>query len=177
MVKNLLAMWETWVWSLGQEDPLEKGMATHSSLLAWRIPWTEDPGELQSMGSQRVGPDWATDTVRSPPLRLLTRVFISGTAALSTPVYSGRSGSSRLQAGSLQAPRAGPALQGGARASHCGGSSGCRAQAPGARTSVVAARRLSRFDLLASVVVSYGYSYSETCGIFLDRGSNPSLLH
>ena len=51
MVKNLLAMQETWVPSLGQEDPLEKGMATHPSILAWRIPWTEEPGQLQSMGS------------------------------------------------------------------------------------------------------------------------------
>ena len=48
-------MWETWVQSLGQEDPLEKEMATHSSILAWRIPWTEEPGGLQSMGLQRVG--------------------------------------------------------------------------------------------------------------------------
>ena len=55
--KNLLAMQETWVQSLGWEDPLEKGMATHSSILAWRIPWTEEPGGLQSMGSQRVGHD------------------------------------------------------------------------------------------------------------------------
>ena len=54
-VKNLLAMQETWVRALGQEDPLEKGMDTHSSILAWRIPWTEEPGGLQSMGSQRVG--------------------------------------------------------------------------------------------------------------------------
>ena len=53
-VKNLPAMWETWVQSLGQEDPLEKGMATHSSILACRIPRTEKPGQLQSMGSQRV---------------------------------------------------------------------------------------------------------------------------
>ena len=51
---------ETWVWSLGWEDPLEKEMATHSSILAWRIPWTEEPGGLQSTGSQRVGHDWAT---------------------------------------------------------------------------------------------------------------------
>ena len=50
MVKNLPAMWETWVRSLGREDPLERGMATHSSILAWRIPWTEEPGGLQSMG-------------------------------------------------------------------------------------------------------------------------------
>ena len=57
MVKNLPAMWETRVQSLGWEDPLEKGMATHSSILAWRIPWTKEPGGLQSMGSQRVGHD------------------------------------------------------------------------------------------------------------------------
>ena len=50
MVKNLPAMRETWVRSLGREDPLERGMATHSSILAWRIPWTEKPGGLQSMG-------------------------------------------------------------------------------------------------------------------------------
>ena len=56
-VKNLPVMQETWVRSLGWEDALEKGMATHSSILAWRIPWTEEPGGLQSMGSQRVGPD------------------------------------------------------------------------------------------------------------------------
>ena len=48
---------ETWVQSLGQEDPLEKEMATHSGILAWKIPWTEEPGKLQSMGSQRVGHD------------------------------------------------------------------------------------------------------------------------
>ena len=52
MIKNLPAMWGTWVLSLGQEDPLKEGMATHSSILAWRIPWTEEPGGQQSMGSQ-----------------------------------------------------------------------------------------------------------------------------
>ena len=56
-VKNLPAMQEMWVRSLGQEDPLEAGMATHSSILAWKIPWTEEPGKLQSIGSQRVGHD------------------------------------------------------------------------------------------------------------------------
>ena len=56
MVKNLPARQETWVPSLGGEDPLEKGMATHSSILAWKIPWTEEPGGLQSIGSQRIGP-------------------------------------------------------------------------------------------------------------------------
>jgi len=55
MVKNLPAMQETWVQSLGGEVSLEKGMATHSSILAWEIPWTKEPGGLQSMGSQRVG--------------------------------------------------------------------------------------------------------------------------
>ena len=55
MAKRLPTMRETWVRSLGQEDVLEKEMATHSSILAWRIPWTEEPGELLSTGSQRVG--------------------------------------------------------------------------------------------------------------------------
>ena len=57
MVKNLPAIWEVQVQSLGREDPLEEGMTTHSSTLAWRIPWTEEPGRLQSMGSQRVKHD------------------------------------------------------------------------------------------------------------------------
>ena len=56
-LKHLPPMQLTWVRSLGREDPLEKEMATHSSILAWRIPWTEEPGGLQSMGSQRVGHD------------------------------------------------------------------------------------------------------------------------
>ena len=60
MVKRLPAVWETQVRSLGWEDPLEKEMATHSSTLVWKIPWTEDPGRLQSIGSQRVGHDWVT---------------------------------------------------------------------------------------------------------------------
>ena len=56
-LKRLHAMWETWLQPLGREDPLEKEKATHSSILAWRIPWAEEPGRLQSMGSQRVGHD------------------------------------------------------------------------------------------------------------------------
>ena len=60
LVKNPPAMWETQVPSLGREDPLEKEMAPHSSTLAWKIPWTEEPGRLQSMGSLRVGHDWVT---------------------------------------------------------------------------------------------------------------------
>ena len=62
MIKNLPEMQEIQVRSLGQEDPLKKEMATNSSILAWRFPWTEKPGGLQSMASQRVWHDWATNT-------------------------------------------------------------------------------------------------------------------
>ena len=62
MVKNLPTMRETWVWSVDWEDPMKKGNAIHSSVLAWRIPQTEESGRLLSMGSQRVGRDWATFT-------------------------------------------------------------------------------------------------------------------
>ena len=81
MVKNLPAMRETLVRSLGWEDPLEKGMATQSRILAWRIPWTEEPGGLQSMESQRIRHDWATNT---EPLCLGTGLSNTGcgTAAL-----------------------------------------------------------------------------------------------
>ena len=64
-VKRLPAMQQTWVQSLGWKDPLEKEMETHSSILAWRIPWTEKPGRLQSMGSQRVRHDWVTSLTHS----------------------------------------------------------------------------------------------------------------
>ena len=62
IVKNLPAVQEIQLWFLGQEGPLEKEVTTHSSILAWNIPWTEEPGRLQSMGSQRVRHDWATNT-------------------------------------------------------------------------------------------------------------------
>ena len=62
MVKNLPEMQDTQVHSLDQEDLLEKGMATHSRIITWKIPWTEEPGGLQFMGSQRVRHDWATNT-------------------------------------------------------------------------------------------------------------------
>ena len=62
MVKNLPAVQEIWVWSLGWEDPLEKGMGTHSSILSWRVPWTEEPSELRPMGSKRIGHNWVTNT-------------------------------------------------------------------------------------------------------------------
>ena len=61
MVKKLPAMQDTQIWPLGWGDPLEEGMATHSSILAWRIPWTGEPGRLQSMGSHRVGHDWVIE--------------------------------------------------------------------------------------------------------------------
>ena len=67
MVKNLPSLWETWVRSLGWEDSLEEGMETHSNILAWRIPWTEEPGGLQSVASQRVGHDWMTKHTAQHP--------------------------------------------------------------------------------------------------------------
>ena len=63
LVKNLPDVQETWVWSLGWEDPLEKRMATHCSILSWRIPWRQEPGGLQFMGSQRVRDDWMTNSL------------------------------------------------------------------------------------------------------------------
>ena len=60
MAKRPSTMWETWVQALGWEDPLEKEMAIHCSTIAWKIPWTEEPGRLHSIGSQRVGHDWVT---------------------------------------------------------------------------------------------------------------------
>ena len=75
-VKRLPAMQETRVQSLGREDPLEKEMATHSSILAWRIPWTEKPGELQSTGSQRVGHDCATSISLSRSLVGARRMLV-----------------------------------------------------------------------------------------------------
>ena len=84
-VKCLPAMRETWVWSLGREDPLKKEKATHSSILAWKIPWTEKPGRLQSMGLQRVRHDWATSVslVKANPML--------------TPPFHGRRGKTSSQ--------------------------------------------------------------------------------
>ena len=77
MVKNLPARWKTQVQFLGWEDPLEKGMATHCTILAWRIPWTGEPGELQSMGSQRVGHDWLSDYYTHTHTHTHTRMYRS----------------------------------------------------------------------------------------------------
>ena len=75
-LKRLPAMQETWVRSLSWEDPLEKEMATHSSILAWRIPWTEEPCGLQSTGSQRVGHDWATSLSYTLGRHTLWKMFL-----------------------------------------------------------------------------------------------------
>ena len=74
-VKRLTATQETQVWSLGREDPLEKGMATHSSVLAWRIPWTEEPGRLQSMRLQRIRYNLATKQQQIRSTRSLCKYF------------------------------------------------------------------------------------------------------
>ena len=90
-VKNLPAVWETQVRSLGWEDPLEKGLATHSSILAWRSPWTEEPGGLWSIGSQRVSHDWVTFS-----LSALTDYVVWAWLPLRVSVPSGKfMGSSR----------------------------------------------------------------------------------
>ena len=80
LVKNLPAMQKTWVRFLGWEDPLEKEMAIHSSTLAWKIPWTEEPGGLQSMGSQRVGHDLATKP--PPPQVYLSNLLYEGSKCI-----------------------------------------------------------------------------------------------
>ena len=77
MVKNLAAIQETWVQSLRWKDPLEKGMAAHSSIPAWSIPWTEEPGGLQSMGSQGVRHDWATNQWQQQQHPLIHCLFLS----------------------------------------------------------------------------------------------------
>ena len=90
-VKNLPTMWETGVWSLGREDPLEKGMATYSSVLAWEIPWTVEPGGLQSMESQRLRHDWVTNMItflslKHFPAQLWTQISPCSQAQLWTQI-------------------------------------------------------------------------------------------
>ena len=77
MVKNLPAMQENWVWSLGWEDPLEKGMIAHSSICAWRIPWTEKPAWLYSPRSHRVRHEWATFTFQSFLLNSIWKIDLN----------------------------------------------------------------------------------------------------
>ena len=91
-VKNLAAMQETWVWSLGQEDPLGKGMATHSSILAWRIPWIEEPGGLQSTGLQRVRHDWVTNTFSywQPPYPCIFLIVFAQATSLALKIETER---------------------------------------------------------------------------------------
>ena len=76
MAKNMPAMCETWIRSPGWEDPLEESIATHSSILAWMIPWSEEPGGQQFMGSQRVGHDWATNTFTSTYYTVFAQYYI-----------------------------------------------------------------------------------------------------
>ena len=122
-VKNLPAMQETWVRFLGQENPLEKEMATHSTVIAWRIPWTEEPGGFPVHGVARIRHDLAT----KPLLTILWLHWVSTAACgLSLVAASGR-----------------PLSSCGVQASHRGGSSRCGARAPGTRASVAAAHGLS----------------------------------
>ena len=86
-VKCLPSMQETWVWSLGGEDPLEKEMTTHSGILAWKTPWMEKPGGLQSMGSQRVGHDWVTSLFTG--YSMCTYVSLSSWAIMISYVHAG----------------------------------------------------------------------------------------
>ena len=74
--KNLPAMQEIWVRSLGREDPLEKRVAIHSNIFAWRIPWTEEPGRLQFKVSQRVGNNWATNTTNMRVSSVVQKIII-----------------------------------------------------------------------------------------------------
>ena len=89
MVECLPTIWETWVPSLSWEDSLEKEMSTHSTILAWRIPWTEEPGGLQSMGLQRVGHDWVTSHTHT----MVTEGFPGGSVVKNPPANAGDVGS------------------------------------------------------------------------------------
>ena len=85
MVKNLPAMWETWLRSLGWEDPLEKEMATHSSILAWEIPWTEEPGGLQFMGSKKSQRQLRDQTTIKEQRRPWSKVNLSSPSLIANP--------------------------------------------------------------------------------------------
>ena len=86
-IKHLPMMQETWVGLLGWEDPLEKGMATHSSTFAWKIPWTEEPGRLQSIGLQRVGHDSATSLSLSACIQALEAVPVPHKSCVTLSIF------------------------------------------------------------------------------------------
>ena len=81
-IKKLPAMQQTWIHSLGQKDPLEKGMAIHFRILAWNIPWTEEPGRLQCLELQRIGLDWETNTSTNLFRNLIFSFFLNGNKSL-----------------------------------------------------------------------------------------------
>ena len=88
MVKNMPAMQDTWVWSLDQEDALEKEMGNHSRILAWRNPWTEEPGWLQSIGSQRVGHNWSDLARMHTHFYTLETYILKPTLSIFKPLYN-----------------------------------------------------------------------------------------
>ena len=97
-IKNLPAMRETQVWSPSRHNPLEKGMVTHSSILAWRSPWTEEPSGLQSIGSQRVWHNWATNTFTFLSLEVLQRsVYLTGIRFTQSRAWEGNSCTRNLE--------------------------------------------------------------------------------
>ena len=148
-VERLPAMQETWVRSLGQEDPLEKERATHSSTLAWKIPWTEKPGRLQSMGSQRVGHDWAIACL----LVLGLRGCVGFSLVAASEDYSWVVVCRLLISVSYLVLEQGLS---------------------GAWASVAVAPRLKS---TGSVLLAHRFSCSLACEIFQDQGSNLCLQH
>ena len=118
MGKNPLAMQETWVRSLGGEDPLKKRMATHSSILAWRILWTEEPGRLQSMGSQSW--TWLSDTHWKSAHRTVKKEPCHPSDPLARPQPQPQPWVSGTEGMSLPAPSSGKCWLGGKSAVHSG---------------------------------------------------------
>ena len=152
MVKNLPEMQKTQIWFLGQEDPQEKGMAPDSSILAWRIPWTEAPGGLWSMGSQRVGHNWVNNTHTIFLNFIYLHLFL---AVLGLHCYAGFS-LVTAKVGSVQASQCcGEQALGHVDFSGCG----------------------SRLWSMGSVVVEHGLSCPMASGVFMEQGLNPCLLH
>ena len=152
------------VWSLGQEDPLEEGMATHSSVLAWEIPWTEERGGLQSTGSQRVRHRWSDLACmqafllsRESKFHRTRNLFLNVLICTLSLFISVSLGLRCRKRGLLT-------LRFGEQISPCSGFSCCRAQALGTQSPV--------FRHTGSVVVGQGLSCSTACGIFPEQGLN-----